>query len=416
MRRAACCATVVVMAGVAAACSDEVGPVEPRSASAVVGALEVSAGDAQTATVGTPVATAPAVLARDRTGRPATGVVVTFRVESGGGSVERRTAVTDSLGIASALRWTLGSRPGTNTLVASAGGSTVRFTATAVAVAAPTSSPGAYTIDIRWISSPSDRHRRAVQAAAARWQQVITADLPAVPLKAAAGACFTTQPAVDETIDDLVVYIEFVPIDGAGKVLGSSGPCYVRSDSGLPVMGYMKLDVEDLRQMEVRGTLDDAVLHEMGHVLGIGTLWPEKGLLAGAGTDDPTFTGPHGIAGYHDLGGTLPSVPVENTGGDGTRDGHWRESVFGNELMTGYISSAGNPLSGMTIASLLDLGYGANPGAASGYTITNPVGTLRSGTHLDGERLLRPRARIDRHGRHRRPLDRRPPRAARTAP
>jgi glutamine synthetase len=26
-------------------------------------------------------------------------------------------------------------------------------------------------------------------------------------------------------------------------------------------------------------------------------------------------------------------VPVENSGGPGTRDGHWRESVFSNELM-----------------------------------------------------------------------------------
>jgi hypothetical protein len=29
-------------------------------------------------------------------------------------------------------------------------------------------------------------------------------------------------------------------------------------------------------------------------------------------------------------------VPVENSGGSGTRDAHWRESEFGNEVMTGY--------------------------------------------------------------------------------
>ncbi|HET9982393.1 MAG TPA: leishmanolysin-related zinc metalloendopeptidase [Longimicrobiales bacterium] len=403
VQRAALRASLVVLAGLAASCSDASNPTAPPVASAVVGALEVSAGDGQTATVRTAVATPPAVLVRDRSGQPAAGVTVTFRVAAGGGSVGQGTAVTDSGGIASAGRWTLGAQPGANALVASAGGSTVRFTATAVAVAAPTSPAGGYTIGIRWISSPSDRHRQAVQAAVARWQQVITADLVDVPLKAAAGACFQTQPAINEMVDDLVIYIEFVPIDGAGKVLGSSGPCYVRSDNGLPVMGYMKLDVEDLRQMETRGTLDDVVLHEMGHVLGIGTLWTDKGLLAGAGTDDPTFTGQFGIAGYRDLGGTRPGVPVENTGDTGTRDGHWRESVFGNELMTGYINSAGNPLSEMTVTSLRDLGYGANPGAASGYTITNPTGTLVSGTHLGGERLVRPKARIDRHGRHHKP-------------
>lgn len=34
------------------------------------------------------------------------------------------------------------------------------------------------------------------------------------------------------------------------------------------------------------------------------------------------------------IGATVPTpVPVANTGGPGTRDGHWRESVFGNELL-----------------------------------------------------------------------------------
>jgi hypothetical protein len=48
---------------------------------------------------------------------------------------------------------------------------------------------------------------------------------------------------------------------------------------------------------------------------------------------------------------------VENTGGTGTADAHWREETFGQELMTGYISNADNPLTGMTIGSLQDLGY-----------------------------------------------------------
>ena len=50
-------------------------------------------------------------------------------------------------------------------------------------------------------------------------------------------------------------------------------------------------------------------------------------------------------------------VPVENLGGPGTADGHWRESIMGGELMTGYISFIGNPLSTITVGSLSDLGY-----------------------------------------------------------
>jgi hypothetical protein len=44
-------------------------------------------------------------------------------------------------------------------------------------------------------------------------------------------------------------------------------------------------------------------------------------------------------------------VPVESSGGSGTRDAHWRESVFTNELMTGYAGPGRDlPLSRMTIS------------------------------------------------------------------
>jgi hypothetical protein len=50
-------------------------------------------------------------------------------------------------------------------------------------------------------------------------------------------------------------------------------------------------------------------------------------------------------------------VPVEQDGGPGTRDSHWDEEIFGNEIMTGYINNSDNYLSQMTVASLDDLGY-----------------------------------------------------------
>lgn len=74
----------------------------------------------------------------------------------------------------------------------------------------------------------------------------------------------------------------------------------------------------------------------MGHVIGIGTIWTLKGLLAGAGTSNPTFKGVNAKKEYGMLKGTGPvAVPVENSGGPGTRDSHWRESLFKNELMFG---------------------------------------------------------------------------------
>lgn len=257
-----------------------------------------------------------------------------------------------------------------------------------------------YAITVRYLANVSARQQQAVSAAVARWQTVITSELVNIPVNAPAGTCFDTQPALNETVDDILILVEFIDIDGAGNVLGEAGPCYVRSDNTLPVLGHLKLDVADLEMMERRGTLDDVVLHEMGHILGIGTLWPDKSLISGAGTPDPRFTGNWALNAYRTLGGTDPFIPVENTGSEGTRDGHWRESAFGNELMTGYISSTSNPMSTMTIGSLSDLGYGTNPGAASSFSVSRAAGSVRDDIDMHkAERVVRPKYKVDKSGR-----------------
>ena len=76
------------------------------------------AGDNQTATAGTAVAIAPAVLLTDQQGQPVPGVAVTFVVVSGGGSVTGASAVSDTLGVATVGSWTLGTEPGPNRLTA----------------------------------------------------------------------------------------------------------------------------------------------------------------------------------------------------------------------------------------------------------------------------------------------------------
>ena len=65
-----------------------------------------------------------------------------------------------------------------------------------------------------------------------------------------------------------------MPIDGAGGVLGSAGPCLIR-DTGPTAVGRMRFDTADLASLEGGGQLDEVVLHEMGHVIGIGSLWGE---------------------------------------------------------------------------------------------------------------------------------------------
>src|SRR5204862_1173008 len=60
------------------------------TATATAGAatqLTIHAGDTQSATVGTALATPPAVFVQDQFGNPVAGVAVTFAVTSGGGTV-----------------------------------------------------------------------------------------------------------------------------------------------------------------------------------------------------------------------------------------------------------------------------------------------------------------------------------------
>ena len=95
--------------------------------------IATSAGDAQSAPVGTAVPIDPAVLVTDAAGNPVAGRSVTFAVATGGGSITGGNATTNASGIATVGSWTLGATAGPNTLTAtSAGlsGSPLTFTAT----------------------------------------------------------------------------------------------------------------------------------------------------------------------------------------------------------------------------------------------------------------------------------------------
>ena len=97
--------------------------------------IAINAGNGQSATVGTAVATAPSVLVKDQYGNVVSGASVTFAVASGGGTVSPITSLTtNSSGIATVTSWTLGSTVGSNTLTATSTGSTgspLTFTANA---------------------------------------------------------------------------------------------------------------------------------------------------------------------------------------------------------------------------------------------------------------------------------------------
>jgi len=222
----------------------------------------------------------------------------------------------------------------------------------------------------------------AVNAAASRWESVIPEGLGDVivpssgPGAIAAGDCEELQlESFSGTIDDVVIDVRIAPIDGPSQVLAYAGSCRYRSSSGLSGFGVMVVDSADIDALSSDGRLAGAVLHEMGHVLGIGgsgdSNWIRLLVDVAAPGVDVRFAGPIASAMWQTLGGTS-AVPVETDGGSGTAYGHWDEETFNTELMTGYSEPAGiaTPLSVITVGALGDLGYGVDLFAADPYSLS----------------------------------------------
>jgi len=188
-----------------------------------------------------------------------------------------------------------------------------RAAADVTAAVANETSP--FNIEVRFLGGLTDTQKNAFKSAADRWSRMIVGDLPSVVVDG-------------EVIDDVLILAQGQAIDGPGKILGQAGPTHLRpANAGqaafIPAKGMMVFDTADLQEMEQRGTLNDVITHEMGHVLGIGTIWTQKRLLRGAGTANPTFTGRTAEAEYGRLRNLGPTrVPVENMGGPGTADSH----------------------------------------------------------------------------------------------
>lgn len=163
-------------------------------------------------------------------------------------------------------------------------------------------------------------------------------------------------------------------IDGVGGILGSAGPTFADVDDAgffLATEGEMDFDEADVDGLGPN--LTTVILHEMAHVIGLGSLWTFNNLYVD-GTGE--YTGAAGLAAYRaefeQPDATF--VPVELGGGGGTADGHWDEvnggagltglvslvsgSDMAYELMTGWLNTA-EPyfISNLTRGSMRDLGY-----------------------------------------------------------
>ncbi len=357
--------------------------------------LSVVQGANQTALAGAAVPVTPRARLTDAFNNPVIGQAVTWEVAQGGGTLGGTATVnTDASGLVDAPAWTLGRRGGPQELDATMGALEAVFPATIQT---------AYAVDVRFSGTPPTAAvLQSFNEAKDRIMAMVVGDVPDIIVRSLTNA---SQPfnvadcgvsgvtgTINETVDDVVIFAAVDSIDGVGKVLGSAGPCLVRNTSGIAALGIMKFDRDDLINLANAGRLTDVITHEMLHIVGIGTSWRARGILADSGLATVRVTGPLAAQACVDAGGAAVcpgAVPAENcldlpggtTCGAGTINSHWKESTFKTELMTGY-AGATNPLSRITIQGIADLGYVSNALAADPYTVPPP--SLMAALMLEG--------------------------------
>jgi hypothetical protein len=371
-------------------------------------------GNNQMGLVGYPVNLRPAVRVTDASNLPVSGAAVTFAVVAGAGSVTGGTTTTNTNGIAQVGSWTLGIAPARNTMTATVTGTGIVGNPVTIS---DTGAAAVYNIQLQYYGAvvPTATEQAAFTAAITKWQSLIYQHVgPPIQVTAPANACGLGDPAVNQVVTDILIEAKFDSIDGPGKTLAQAGPCFIRSANGLTLLGIMVFDTADVGALIANGQLTTVILHEMTHVLGLGTLWnqpPNACLLLPStppGTIQDTYFGcPKGRTAFDSMGGTSYTgggssppagnkVPVENCGtapyvspmcGGGSVNGHWREVVLGNELMTGFINPGSNPLSVLSVAAQEDLGYTVNYAGADPFShifTAPPVvsGASRSGVSM----------------------------------
>jgi len=303
----------------------------------------------------------------DAQGADVVGIPVVFKHTAGTGTIAGDTVVTDAEGVAALGDWRLGASGFSQVTATVPGFTGPEAVFTANGVAKP------FTIDVRFVGALAPDIRDAYIAGALRWMAVITGDLPDAFVNRAGGNCAGFNiPPVSESIDDVVIYATVIANDGPGGVLGSANTCESRAGpTFLTSLGGMQFDIDDANRLLNEGTFKAVVAHEMGHVLGFNAnRFAQRGLIQGNGGNDPFFTGANALAAWPLLGvvygGNL--IPLENTGGGGTANHHWRETILTSELMTGFVGSLPVPLTAITIGAMADLGFAVNPDAADVFT------------------------------------------------
>ena len=154
------------------------------------------------------------------------------------------------------------------------------------------------------------------------WESIITGYQDGVVASRSGGAL----QAIGEKINGITLNVTLEPIDGDFGILGGAAPRGLIVDtSGFTIAstGEMTFDTADVSRLISEGTFDDVILHEMGHTIGVGTLWTSNSVYS---RDTGQYTGAMSLAAYqNEFDPTATFIPIELDGGAGTANGHWNE-------------------------------------------------------------------------------------------
>ncbi|MBB3176212.1 hypothetical protein [Variovorax sp. Sphag1AA] len=197
--------------------------------------------------------------------------------------------------------------------------------------------------------------------------------------------------------EELTIEVSFQVFKGAGAeaVARVPGDQILRTAVSasqpmpFPYAAKMQVDLDDLdKLLNDRERFFDSIVHEVGHVLGIGTSWEGQGggpvlvrldpeikySTSGSAVAMPKrskvamYIGPNARAAYGQVKGVggSPEVPLDTEYAGSTRAFHWSEEDLKYEIMSSRLDDptvgvgavgGSNVISAVSAGALADLGY-----------------------------------------------------------
>ncbi len=239
--------------------------------------------------------------------------------------------------------------------------------------AAEATTSGTPSFDIETVfpeGPPSSDHLAVIEAAVARWERIVTHDVPNYRLSATQiSQLKATYPGVTvpEVVDDVIIFIRI----GSYSYVSALHRLELRpSVSSLPWQSEISIGSPYI--------FVSVLSQRIGHSMGFHeSVWKHHYLLQHESSSgrplpqpDTHFSGAAAIDAFDAAGGTSypdAKVPVENER-DWAWNHSWRVDVFpaSRELMGPY---AGASLSAITIQAMADLGYRVDVTQADPYTL-----------------------------------------------